>query len=102
MGEPAVPSLNERREAVELANQLLDLIRRDEAFFPLDDRRVWLLAATLVHARAAFERMTPVYLAALAFVRDDGTQDATRWERFKQAVLAVKAELAKEKKSDGT
>lgn len=98
MGEPQVPGIADRREALQLAERILEIIRCDEVLdVHLTERDLWLLAATVAYARDAFSRMSPIYLAALPFVRDDGTQDATRWPALKTAVLAVKDELAKEK-----
>lgn len=49
-----------------------------------------LMALTLLDLRDGFLRMAPVYSAALALVRDDGTQDATQWARFKTLMLEAK------------
>jgi cyclopropane fatty-acyl-phospholipid synthase-like methyltransferase len=61
MGEPAVPSEDARREALELAERVLDAIRNDQplldvictsggaATLAAAERNVWLLAATLVY-----------------------------------------------------
>lgn len=53
MGEFGEPTEAERDEALALAKQLLDALRRDEAVFPLSDRQTWLLAATLKHQHDA-------------------------------------------------
>lgn len=99
MGEPAVPDITARREAVQVAERILETIRNDEEAQPLTARERWLLAATLVHARDSFLRMSPIYIKALELVRDDGTQDATKWFAFKESVLAVKRELAGDKEA---
>lgn len=47
MGEPAVPDAVDRAHAHALADTLLAYVRDDEPMPPLDERQLWLLAATL-------------------------------------------------------
>jgi hypothetical protein len=79
-----VPTVEERRQAIAVARQFAS-----DAATSADIR---LLALTLLAAQEAFiNRLAPVYAAAQALVRDDGSQDAKAWFAFKDVVLRCRA-----------
>ena len=75
---------DERRTAVRCARKLLAA--------PGINDEIKLICATLIDCQEAFvNRLAPVYSAALALVRPDGSQDAKAWFAFKDLVLKCKA-----------
>jgi hypothetical protein len=82
------PTQEERRAAIAVALRILD----ESEPMMFDVGECVLVCRVLLAAQQAFvERLAPVYAAAQALVRDDGSQDAKAWSAFKDVVLRCRA-----------